>query len=118
MNKFLAHGIYRQYIALARGESFTPSEIGETFLDAECLQLNYFVPEGDEKYPPMSFDKPGVLTNKLICSHLRLRHGAEVLSQVKGFNSLGEFILPRERGLFFPVKENGLIVGLRLADYK
>lgn len=122
------HQIYRTYISLARGEHFTPSEIGECLYDGDCpesilAQVNWF--ENTElrkeickvgKMTDQQFFergiilKPSTIQNLLYSSELRKVFGE---LNVDGFDRRGIFTLPPGRGFFVPARENGLITSLK-----
>lgn len=122
------HQIYKTYICLARGEHYTPSEIGECLYDDDCpasilAQVNWFentefrneVCKAGKMTDQQFFErgiiaKPSFIANLLYSSELRKIFGE---LNVDGFDRKGNFILPPGRGFFVPARENKLITGLK-----
>jgi hypothetical protein len=133
MNEHTRHLILRSYVALARGEHFTESEIGETIdyiapysgrLIAlfPAVQFNWtenadLIKEvcearniSEEKFSElMIFPKPTYIQNLVYSSELRRVFGIGVLRFMQEFNNDGNFVLPSYRGFFAP-KHNGRLI--------
>ena len=136
MNDKLRHFILRSYVALARGEHYTPSEIGETvdFFQPNtgesigslpAVQLNWT--ENDklikefcltrnitaEKVSDlMIFAKPTAIQNFVYSSVLRKAYDVGNLRFMREFDRDGNFILPLPRGFFVPKREGKFITNL------
>ena len=122
MTNEIKHSVLRTFAALCRGEHYSASELGETFFDAPCEQLNWFENANirDEictvrKITPdtfskqMIFTKPTVIQNSVYCASLRKIFGIEILAEMAEFNEKAVFILPNGSGVFIPIKVSGLI---------
>jgi hypothetical protein len=138
----IRHAILRSYTALARGEFYGPSEIGETLdfvgvyrgrligsyplrqlnwtEDAEaketfCSARNISPECYDAK---LIFPKPSVVKNLVYSAKLREVYGAERLRLLPEFNADGIFILNKQRGFYIPERRGAEIVGLRFEPAK
>lgn len=118
--------ILRSYVALARGEHFTESEIGETISDAPAIQRNWVEDENlsqlvcaawnltqEEFDAKMIFPKPSATVNIVYSSILLRVYGKSFLELA--YN--GIFILPLGYGFIVPKKEGYLITELKLYSY-
>ncbi len=112
MSKLTNHLIFRSYLAIARAEHYTQSELGETIDDAPTVQINWLQ---DEDAPDGVIRKPTNLTNRLICVELKRKFGIFILRGVDGFDKNGDLLLPKQNGFLVPKKEGNLIVDL---EYK
>lgn len=132
MSKTFINAVFRSYIALARGESFAPSEIGDCLEigdDAfpKC-QTNYFADEKVEseierlwqrdatlQFKAGVFANPGRLANRLICAKLEKVYG-HLHEKVPHFDKDNLLHIPRSADFIVP-RRNGRFI-YKLAFYK
>lgn len=131
----MKQAVYKTYIALARGEHWSASEIGATkdfvgaysgrLIDSFPLTQINWTESGELKeavckawdLSEEQFDsrliteKPSHIQNLVICSELRRLFGN--LGFVEGFDRDGIFILPKERGFIVPQIKEGKIESLK-----
>lgn len=134
------HLIFRTYIALARGEYLSASEIsasvdiydeyGECAESLPTVQFNW-TEHGELKKEvcqarnlteeqfdlKMIFPKPTEIQNLVYSSELRRIFGIENLRFIAEFNKDGIFILSKERGFFVPQIKNREIKTLKFYNW-
>jgi hypothetical protein len=132
MKSSFVHGVFRSYIALARGETFTPSEIGDSldFVGAysgrligsfPLCQTNYFTSEdvetaiekfwrkdAAEQFKAGVVTNPGRLANRMICNRLTNRFG-QLHEKVLQFDRFDHLNIPKGVDFFVPKREGNFI---------
>lgn len=132
--------IYRIYIALARGETYSESELGDTKeffnklgeLSGELptVQLNWLENTNfrtevcaswnlsdSDFFKSMIIPKPSKIENLVYSAELRRIFGVGKLRFLPNFDRDGILILPSGNGFLTPVIVDNLITGFNLNSY-
>lgn len=121
MCKYFNHLVFRNYIALARGESF----INQDGYAEKSLYFNYELGQKivdiwqrspQRQIEASVFEKPRFYENLLICGQLKNRFGE--ISQVPNFNKKGNLEIPRYVAFIVPEREGNLINGFNFYRIK
>ncbi len=142
MTKILRNAILRGYIALAREEGWTPSEIGETidyvapysgreigsylviqkgWSFNEKFRAQYCAAFGITDYEffeQMIVPKPSRVCNLIYSMHLRRVYGLGLLRFMPEFDKDGNFKLPSYRGYLKPKRDGKFITELEFSDMR
>lgn len=135
--ELLNHFVYRAYIALARGEHYTTSELGDApHDDAELegefyAQLNWTESKdmsdllrkawglSEEQWHRMkAFQRPSAVQNVLYSSRLQRVVGVSRLATVPGFTRFGLFHTDRRYGFYVARYDKNLIESLGFYNAK